>query len=97
MESSNSMRGWPRKMWVRVRPVLIGTLCLWSLGTAPIMIQDASEKDEPQSASPDEETPSLEFLEFLGEFETEDGEWTDPEDMNEMEMEDPEQNKNEEK
>jgi len=39
----------------------------------------------------------LQFLEFLGEFETEDGEWTDPEDINEMEMEDPEQNKNEEK
>jgi hypothetical protein len=70
---------------------------LWSLGTAPITTQDASEKDEPQSASPDEETPSLQFLKFLGEFETEDGEWTDPEDMYEMEMEDPEQNKNEEK
>jgi len=97
MESSNSMHGWPRKMWARVRPILIGTLCLWSLGIAPIMTQDASEKDEPQSASPDEETPSLRFLEFLGEFETEDGEWTDPEDINEMEMEDPEQNKNEEK
>ena len=61
------------------------------------MVQDASEKDEPQSASPDEETPSLQFLEFLGEFETKDGEWTDPEDINEMGMEDPEQNKNEKK
>jgi len=25
-----------------------------------------------------EETPSMEFLEFLGEFQTEDGEWIDP-------------------
>ena len=82
---------------MRVKPILIGALCLWSLGAAPIMTQDASEKDEPKSASPDEETPSLKFLEFLGEFETEDGEWTDPEDMNEIEMEDLEQNKNEEK
>ena len=82
---------------MRVRPILIGTLCLWSLGTTPIMTQDASEKDEPKSASTDEETPSLQFLEFLGEFETEDGEWTDPEDINEMEIEDLEQNKNEEK
>jgi len=76
---------------------LIGILCFWSLGTAPIRAQDASEKDKPQSASPGEESPSLEFLEFLGEFETEDGEWTDPENINEMEMEDLEQNKNEEK
>lgn len=91
------MHGWPRKMWTRVKPILIGALCLWSLGAAPVMAQDPSKKDGPQSASPDEEIPSLLFLEFLGEFETEDGEWTDLEDIDEMELEDPEQNKNEEK
>lgn len=32
-----------------------------------------------------EETPSMEFLEFLGEFQTEDGEWIDP--INLMDME----------
>ncbi len=31
-----------------------------------------------------EVTPSLELLEFLGEFETEDGEWIDPEEPEDM-------------
>ena len=66
-------------------------------GDCPHHDPRCKRKGRAQSASPDEEIPSLQFLEFLGEFETEDGEWTDPEDINEMEMEDPEQNKNEEK
>ncbi len=33
--------------------------------------------DEKNSSA---DAPSLELLEFLGEFETEDGEWIDPED-----------------
>ncbi|QPJ63770.1 MAG: hypothetical protein G3M70_09120 [Candidatus Nitronauta litoralis] len=28
--------------------------------------------------------PSLELLEYLGEFETEDGEWIDPEELEQM-------------
>ncbi len=30
--------------------------------------------------------PSLEFLEFLGEFETEEGEWIDPEELEQMDL-----------
>ncbi len=37
--------------------------------------------DEEQTES---DLPSLEFLEFLGQFETEDGQWADPITMNEM-------------
>ena len=33
-----------------------------------------------------DETPSMEFLEFLGEFQTEDGEWVDPLDLLDMEQ-----------
>ncbi|KPJ90086.1 MAG: hypothetical protein AMJ53_14910 [Gammaproteobacteria bacterium SG8_11] len=39
---------------------------------------------EPEAES--EETVSLEFLEFLGEFQTEDGEWIDPVNLLEMEQ-----------
>ena len=55
------------------------------------MGQEPEEKDDPKSISPEEETPSLEFLEFLGEFETEDGTWTGPAELEELILDDPEQ------
>jgi hypothetical protein len=94
MKNSNSMHGWPKKMWTQARTTLIGVLCLWLLMALPVIAQDPNEKD---NAQPDEEIPSLLFLEFLGEFETEDGEWTDPEVLEKMELGDAEKNKNEEK
>jgi hypothetical protein len=41
-----------------------------------------------------EETPSMEFLEFLGEFQTEDGEWIDP--LNLVDMQNSESTPNDE-
>ncbi len=43
--------------------------------TAPV-----SQEDEPsgQDAPSWQDAPSLEFLEFLGDWETEEGQWTDP-------------------
>ncbi len=35
-----------------------------------------------------EEAPSIEFLEFLGEFETQEGDWIDPEELEQMELAD---------
>jgi len=35
-------------------------------------------------AETDQEKPSLAFLEFLGSFETEDGQWLDPMEIEEM-------------
>ena len=35
-----------------------------------------------------EDAPSLEFLEFLGEFETQEGDWIDPEELEQMELAD---------
>ena len=61
------------------------------------MSQEPAEKEEPQSISADEEAPSLEFLEFLGEFETEDGNWTGPVELEVMEIENSEQKEDEEK
>ena len=37
------------------------------------------------------EMPSLEFLEFLGDWETDDGEWIDPEELDQIAITDQEQ------
>ena len=42
----------------------------------------------------DEDSLSMEFLEFLGEFQTDDGEWIDP--LNLLDMEQREQKKDQE-
>lgn len=97
MKNTNSMHGWPRKIWTLAKPILIGAFCFWSLAGATVLAQSPDGKDEAQSASADEEIPSLLFLEFLGEFETADGEWTSPEDLEKMELGDSEQKENEEK
>ena len=39
----------------------------------------------------DEEPPAMELLEFLAEFETEDGEWVDPTDLENMDIPEQEQ------
>jgi hypothetical protein len=82
---------------MQARPILIGGFYFWSLGITPVIAQEPSEKDEISTIRPDEEIPSLLFIEFLGEFETEDGEWTDPEDLEKMGLGDPEKKENEEK
>ncbi|MCH7501481.1 MAG: hypothetical protein IH886_16035 [Nitrospinae bacterium] len=41
-------------------------------------------------AEVDTETPSMDLLEFLGDWETDDGEWIDPEEMEQIELQEPE-------
>jgi hypothetical protein len=43
----------------------------------------AQEPGQVRQAMPSEEAerPTLEFLEFLGDWETDDGEWIDPEEL----------------
>ena len=60
------------------------------------MAQDSEEQKEPPSMASDEEIPSLLFLEFLGEFETEEGDWINPEELEEMELDDSRENEDEE-
>lgn len=49
---------------------------------SPVWAQDPpAGKKETNSGS----APSLEFLEYLGEFETDEGEWVDPEELEQME------------
>lgn len=61
---------------------LWGTVCLLVMLGSPAFAQQPDEA----------ELPSLEFLEFLGDWETEDGEWIDPEELEEIALSDPEQN-----
>ena len=89
------MHGWQKKMWTRVKPILIGLLCWGLLQTFPVMAQDKNDKNKAQPISADEKIPSLLFLEFLGEFETADGEWTDPDNLKEMDLENPSAKENE--
>jgi len=42
------------------------------------------EEDEKISAEQEQESPTIDFLEFLGEWETEDGDWIAPEDLENM-------------
>jgi len=55
----------------------IGLLSLLIFGS----ISTAHGAEEETDTSEELEVPSLEFLEFLGSFETDEGEWIDPESL----------------
>ena len=77
-----------------VKIYLMGTVFILTILSTPAQAQQAeSAKTSKQETGP--EIPSLEFLEFLGEWETEDGRWIDPEELDQMSLPDTEK-KNEE-
>ena len=47
---------------------------IWLLG----LLASAQGAEDEQTASDEQDLPDLEFLEFLGSFETDEGEWIDP-------------------
>lgn len=71
---------------------LWGTILLLGLLNSPVFAQ---EPEQARKKSEDAEMPSLEFLEFLGDWETEDGEWIDPEEMEQIALTDQEQQEDE--
>ncbi len=74
---------------MQVRFYLGGTIFMLTILSAPSLAQ---QKEAEQTNTPIEETgreiPTLEFLEFLGEWETEDGRWIDPEEIDQMSLPD---------
>ncbi len=74
---------------MQVRFYFVGTIFMLTILSAPGLAQ---QKEAEQTNTPIEETgreiPTLEFLEFLGEWETEDGRWIDPEELDEMPLPD---------
>jgi hypothetical protein len=71
-------------LWSTV--LLLGLLSAPAFAQAPGQVREGSE---------DSEMPSLELLEFLGDWETDDGEWIDPEELEQIALTDQEQEENE--
>ena len=57
------------------------TVLLLGLLNSPALAQEPGQVRE---SIENAETPSLEFLEFLGDWETDDGEWIDPEELEQI-------------
>ncbi|MCH7623130.1 MAG: DUF3619 family protein, partial [Nitrospinae bacterium] len=71
--------GLPRKNQMLVKLYLMGTVFMLTILSTPAQAQQAeSTQTSKRQQEPGPEIPSLEFLEFLGEWETEDGSWIDP-------------------
>ena len=69
---------------------LWSTVLLLGLLSAPALAQEPGHVR--QALPPEEaERPSLELLEFLGDWETDDGEWVDPEELEQIAITDQEQ------
>lgn len=59
-------------------------LLLWFAAPAFVQSQDAQTDPATRVYDDDASLPSMELLEFLGEWESEDGEWIDPLLLDEM-------------
>jgi len=55
-----------------MKKVLVKTILFWAVSIIMLVVKPAF------ADTVDTEQPSLEFLEFLGEFETQNGMWVDP-------------------
>lgn len=69
-----------------VKPLWLAFVLVTGLNLAVV------HADEPTLE--EEDAATLEFLEFLGDWETEDGEWVDPEELEQIETIDQEQDDN---
>ena len=73
-----------------------GKAGIWSAILLSGLLSSPTFAQEPeQTTSEESETPSLEFLEFLGDWETDDGEWIDPEELDQIALTDQDQEANE--
>ena len=64
---------------------LWSTLLLLGLLSSPAFAQ---EPEQVRNSTEESEMPSLELLEFLADWETEDGEWIDPEELEQIALDD---------
>lgn len=67
---------------------LWSTVLLLGLLNSPAFAQESGPVREGTEVA---EMPSLELLEFLGDWETDDGEWIDPEELEQIALTDQEQ------
>lgn len=64
----------------RVKKLIMATLLLLTC----LPQAHAFEPEEAKNPPTEQEAPTLDFLEFLGEWETEEGEWIAPDDLENM-------------
>ncbi len=76
------------RLWSTV--LLLGLLNSPALAQEPGQVRESASKENT-------EMPSLELLEFLGDWETDDGEWIDPEELEQIAIADQEQEVEDEK
>ena len=82
---------------MQARLYLMGTIFILATLSAPGMAQQTgSEQTKKRQEEKGQEIPTLEFLEFLGEWETKDGRWIDPEEIDQMSLPDTGKKKEEE-
>jgi len=74
------MTGLQTKIMKRVKKFVMATLLLLTC----LPQAHALEPEEVKNPQTEQESPTLDFLEFLGEWETEDGEWIAPDDLENM-------------
>jgi hypothetical protein len=74
------MTGLQTKIMKRAKKFVMATLLLLTCLT---QVQ-ALEPEEVKNPPTEQESPTLDFLEFLGEWEAEDGEWIAPDDLENM-------------
>ena len=88
------MPGLLRKNPMRARPYIIGSVFILTILASTGQAQQPEPgKTTKRQHEKGQEIPTLEFLEFLGEWETEDGRWIDPEELEQMSLPEPEQEK----
>ena len=81
---------------MRVRPYIIGVVFISTILASTGQAQQPEPgKTIKRQQEKEQEIPTLEFLEFLGEWETEDGRWIAPEELEQMSLPDPEQERHE--
>ena len=67
---------------MRVEIVYIAVILILSVGLTGVSGSDSQDRTEEfDSSEPDQELPSDELLDFLGQWETDKGQWIDPGDL----------------
>ena len=71
------MPGWPKSSKMPVKRMVL-TILILVVAPVAALCQDQPPTSSAIVYDDDASMPSMELLEFLGEWETEDGEWIDP-------------------
>ncbi len=82
---------------MQVKNILwILSIILWNLFPLGVFAEDSpQDKGKPSDQEIEDEALSADFLEFLADFETDEGQWLNPEELDQIDLPEPKQGKNE--